>query len=478
MNNRPVEQALATLLPTHAQDLPPDLLSLAVSLVAQSRSLSSSLKPEEEIARPYACAEIACRRLTRTLKLPPLLGHPPCPPRPYKKLYAFLDRSLSGSASAPGTPSRSRTTPSSTPTKANRLTQTPSKNPLTTATAAALQNTPTKSSPLKRSLPHDTTKTPTRTSTSTPRLKPTHTNPSTPDRPRLNAPNPIPTTTKIPDAPNWVMTSIRTVCKALSTPAPRMSTWSRPPISRTLPPHIFAGVSSILFFVTKTASTHAKHDEDLDDEMLEFLEPVLSARSTASGEGPEEEFKELVDALVVAVYFLVLARRRQPADDDAPETEGGGGADAKVMDKKTFTEMRQTALVSLGLPATERRHREDVDQWIALVMEQGWAQGTEWFENIPRAGEVDGDAEFLDDEEEENGAYGNGGEEDGGGVPSRKKQRLQLGRETRRGLLPGLGTMMQDRVDWLSEDRREDYLVWKAEILARCDQIERAALAA
>jgi hypothetical protein len=62
MNNRPVEQALSTLVPTHANDLPQELLSYAMSLVAQSRSFSSSLKPEEEIARPYACAEIACRR--------------------------------------------------------------------------------------------------------------------------------------------------------------------------------------------------------------------------------------------------------------------------------------------------------------------------------------------------------------------------------------------------------------------------------
>lgn len=62
MNNRPVEQALATLLPTHANDLPQELLSLSLSLVAQSRSFSTSLKPEEEIARPYACAELACRR--------------------------------------------------------------------------------------------------------------------------------------------------------------------------------------------------------------------------------------------------------------------------------------------------------------------------------------------------------------------------------------------------------------------------------
>lgn len=62
MNNRPVEQALSILVPTHANDLPQELLSYAISLVAQSRSFSSSLKPEEEIARPYACAEIACRR--------------------------------------------------------------------------------------------------------------------------------------------------------------------------------------------------------------------------------------------------------------------------------------------------------------------------------------------------------------------------------------------------------------------------------
>lgn len=62
MNNRPVEQALGILVPTHASDLPQELLSLASNLVAQSRGFSSSLKPEEEIARPYACAEIACKR--------------------------------------------------------------------------------------------------------------------------------------------------------------------------------------------------------------------------------------------------------------------------------------------------------------------------------------------------------------------------------------------------------------------------------
>ncbi len=69
MNNRPVEQALATLLPTHAQDMPQELRSLALSFVAQSRSSSSSLKPDEEIARPFACAELACKRSVLALRI-------------------------------------------------------------------------------------------------------------------------------------------------------------------------------------------------------------------------------------------------------------------------------------------------------------------------------------------------------------------------------------------------------------------------
>ncbi|GKZ24071.1 hypothetical protein AbraIFM66951_008884 [Aspergillus brasiliensis] len=464
MNNRPVEQALATLLPTHTQDLPQELLSLAISLVAQSRSFSSSLKPEEEIARPYACAEIACKRLTRALKLPPLLGHPPCPPRAYKKLYAFLDRSLStgisragsASASAPGTPSRAGSAPS-TPRKGTQ--RTPSKTAVTaTATPRGMQqhqqNTPTKSTPLKRALSH------------------THNNdtdkPSPSPRPqkipKFRA-NGLSGSTIIPDAPSWVMNSIRTVCKTLSTPAPRMSTWSRPPISRTLPPHIFAGVSSILYLISEAT---AKHDEEIDEEMMEFLEPVIIAKDKET----DEDFKEIINALIVAVYFLVLARRRQPGPSSSGDS--AEAAEAKKMDKKTFSEMRQTALVSLGLPSTERRHREDVDQWIALVMEQGWAHGQEWFENVPLAGELDGDEGDLGDELA-SGLV----EEDGGGGRGRLmvsgRGALVAGKSSRRGLLPGLGTMMQDRVDWLSEDRREDYLEWKADMVARIEQIERTA---
>ncbi|KAE8152905.1 origin recognition complex, subunit 6 [Aspergillus avenaceus] len=442
MNNRPVEQALGTLLPTHAEDLPQDLVSLALSLVAQSRSFSVSLRPEEEIARPYACAEIACRRLTRSFKLPPLMGHPPCPPRVYKKLYAFLDRSLSASVtgvkragSTSGTPSRTGSAPS-TPTKELKLTRTPSK---TATTPHRLQNIPSKPTPLKSAI---TNRDPRQAS-------------QTPQKSVKFRPDGLSNSTIIPDAPAWAMTSIRAVCKTLSTPAPRTSTWSRPPISRTLPPHMFAGVSSILYFISQAS---ANSDEEFDEDTADFVEPIMLVKDREN----DEDFKELVNALIVAVYFLALARRRASSEV---------GGEAKKLDKKTFTEMRQTALVSLGLPSTERRHRDDVDQWIAVIMQQGLANGKEWFDNIPQAGELHGEDAYLSDD---------GDDDDAARSTKRQKTAVPgnqslLVKDSRKGLLPGLGTMMQDRVDLLSDYRREDYREWKATIIARIDQMEKTA---
>ena len=62
MSNKAIEQALATLLPTHAHALPPELVNHASALFVQSRSFSDSLKPAEEIGRPHVCAEIAYKR--------------------------------------------------------------------------------------------------------------------------------------------------------------------------------------------------------------------------------------------------------------------------------------------------------------------------------------------------------------------------------------------------------------------------------
>ncbi|OKL57451.1 hypothetical protein UA08_07225 [Talaromyces atroroseus] len=257
-----------------------------------------------------------------------------------------------------------------------------------------------------------------------------------------------------------------------------MSLWSRPPISRTLPPHIYAGVSSILHFVSSMTN---KDISKLDEEISDFLSILRM---------PEEEntddYKEVVMALIVAVYFLVLARRRSPSPgtaaintnnvDAAAATSPGGRpptspskeGEARKMDKKTFSEMRQTALSSLGLSSGDRRHAEDVDSWIALIMGQQWAKGQEWFDNIPMAGE----------REEEFGNESNpDGDDEGGDIRGSKRTNIFLhaGKDEEGLLLPGLGTMMQDRVDYLSENRREDYLEWKADMLQRISKMKKMA---
>ena len=60
--SKQVELALLSLMPTYGKDLPPQLIELTKSLLAQSHNRASALKQEEEIARHYACANIACDR--------------------------------------------------------------------------------------------------------------------------------------------------------------------------------------------------------------------------------------------------------------------------------------------------------------------------------------------------------------------------------------------------------------------------------
>lgn len=60
--NRSLEPALTSLIPTYNGALPPELLQLARSILSQSQSKVAALKPEEEAARSYICAHLACDR--------------------------------------------------------------------------------------------------------------------------------------------------------------------------------------------------------------------------------------------------------------------------------------------------------------------------------------------------------------------------------------------------------------------------------
>ena len=57
-----ITNTLITLIPTYPGPPPQEVIDLAASLLAQSRSKASSLKGEEEIAREYACAHLAVER--------------------------------------------------------------------------------------------------------------------------------------------------------------------------------------------------------------------------------------------------------------------------------------------------------------------------------------------------------------------------------------------------------------------------------
>ncbi|ODA80995.1 hypothetical protein RJ55_03955 [Drechmeria coniospora] len=110
--SKQIELALLSLMPAHGPELPTSLVELTGSLLAQSRHRASTLKAEEEVARHYACANIACDRLKISLNLPPIEPRPPVPPRIYKRLYTHLDNILPNSSTTPRS-SRIRTPRSS-----------------------------------------------------------------------------------------------------------------------------------------------------------------------------------------------------------------------------------------------------------------------------------------------------------------------------------------------------------------------------
>ncbi|KAI9721989.1 MAG: hypothetical protein M1812_001948 [Candelaria pacifica] len=229
--NRSIEQALGGLVPTLSV-LPQELIELATSLLAQSRTRASNLKAEEEIARSYACANIACERLKQSLNLPKIEPRPPCPPRVYKKLYQYLERTLPARTQVPvRTPKASaaaRSTPTSTPIKP----RTPSKQ------------TPTKpATPRKRGIQHGA-------------------NPS--------------------EVPTWIMPTIRKLCIALGVPA--------------APAHVLAGVSSILTLPapsndgkrTAVAGQRIDNVPALIVAVLFYVTTRLSGKETSAEEYPKE----------------------------------------------------------------------------------------------------------------------------------------------------------------------------------------------
>lgn len=112
--NSSIENNLTSLIPTLAGPLPPELIQLATSLVAQSKNRISNLKSGEEICREYVCAHIACDRLRTQLDLPTITPRLPLPKKTYGALYTQFQKALPLRTRPPLAPAPTASTSAST----------------------------------------------------------------------------------------------------------------------------------------------------------------------------------------------------------------------------------------------------------------------------------------------------------------------------------------------------------------------------
>ncbi|KAK0640328.1 hypothetical protein DIS24_g9480 [Lasiodiplodia hormozganensis] len=418
--SKPVEQALVGLVPAHNGPLPSELLSVAVSLLAQSRSKASSLRPEEEIARTYACAHLACERLKQRLNLPSIVPRPPIPPRAYKKVYNYFDSALTISSSQPQTPSRraaraaaaesSATTPTRKRTPAATTAATPSRTPTRTAShgGRAGARTPTAASARR----------------------------STAAGGEYDDDGVVPA---------YVTPLIRALSKALGTP---------PAV-----PHVYAGVRSVLKEATTTAANSTPSRSSARKRRSGGQEGIETLAATNGGVD-ENDIPPLVAVLLMYTIIRLSGRPTR-----ATEHRGRKEEAVRVLAECEACE---------GLAEDELLAR--VERLLVEVKERGWLE-MEWFENVGQkaGGDGDEDVEMGEDGEEDDGSeLGRDSADVPPYTPMKKRKTGDKGMDVQAGVSQGgLGTMMQDKVDYLSEARRAGFLRWKAGIMKRVEQIER-----
>ncbi|KAH8789391.1 origin recognition complex, subunit 6 [Hyaloscypha sp. PMI_1271] len=335
--SKPVIQALNNLIPRHSGALPPELIELASSLLAQSRNKCSNLKQDEEIARAYACANLACERLKTTLNLPPIEPRPPLPPRVYSKLYAYFDRTLTTSAA------RNRAKARSPPSKASSSTLRSSPSKATSSTSRT-----TASSKQTQPLPQRLT-----------RGKEKSFQSFRKNRTERKGLRYTSNTDKDERIPRWVGPAIRLLCREMETP-------------RAVP-HLLAGVESVL---------------------------CLPCPSDPNGEN-EKGVEGKIPALIAALWFFVVVKmrgkegqgkenlaRKKMVRDVLVRVKEDEGVKDRVGDEENTWE------------GWEEIVEKDVNAWRKEIVVKGWRE-MDWFENIEDGCGVDGEIQSETDDGED-----------------------------------------------------------------------------
>lgn len=408
--SRQVEQALLSLLPTQNSILPPPLVELAGSLLAQSRLRASTLKAEEDVARLYACCHLACdrwvhpchpgsapgppaeplRRLKITLNLPPIEPRPPIPPRIYKRLYTHLDKIL------PATSLSGRGRANGIGTPRSKAPASPASRPV-----------PSRGTPGKE-LSLAAFRTPGKAGTST----------------TLSSQN---TARNLdPSFPPWLRPTVRHLCSTL-----------RESGSPDLAPTVIFGLESII------APRRRRTDDDWTNGHLTALLAAIywyvsESAQLAPGENMTTDASR--SSLHAMRKHMLGALRSARQEVKPPTTRGKKGVAATEEEDAVFWEGWQE-----GLKAA------DISEALTVVADRGWLD-SDWFRSIDILRDADQDAEDVDTSAHHDDLISTAA-----AVQIRKAD-----------------TMLQDRFDYLSERRRAEYRHWKAGILRRIEVLELA----
>jgi origin recognition complex subunit 6 len=211
--------------------------------------------------------------------------------------------------------------------------------------------------------------------------------------------------------PEWVMSAIRNLVKSFDFPSAS--------------PHIFTGVESVLPLLERMAAAATAESPS--------KQPKRTLASPNAATVPDARIRALV--IVISLYVFT----KMQDIDITPEQ---------------YKEWRETAIDTLlELPAGEKVTYDELsletEELMPMAQEEGWLQ-MEWFLNVTPQDSMDAME----------------------GVETSTTHTKRNATKTGGSEYIGLGTMMQDATDYLSDRRREDYKIWEAKVMARVQQIE------
>ena len=218
------------------------------------------------------------------------------------------------------------------------------------------------------------------------------------------------------EAPSSVMPSVRRLCRVYGT--------------NEMVPHIYTGACVVL-------------------RLAELWPRPATENATST------EFEVDVTYMVVALYLMTLTRMQR----GKMTTKILRGVSAKAVE--VFEVLSEITMI---------------EAWIKRINKEGYCKGQDWWDSVPEevlhfsldAAEVveeENETHAVDDVEDDELVSG-----------SMKKQDLEED-DPEGVLLTGLGTMMQDAVDWLSQEKKAAFERWKQGMLKRLDRMDKTSKA-